>query len=126
MKCESWLRPKKSLITAFSSFSRLSRMYFRVGGAGVGRASVSLKINSHDTIVDHTWVWRADHGSGVGWNSNTGANGVVVNGNNVTVYGLFVEHYQDLREQPIRPALNAPERVQKLLDQVTSKGEVNG
>ena len=24
----------------------------------------------------------------------------------------FVEHYQDLREQPIRPALNAPERVQ--------------
>jgi hypothetical protein len=73
----------------------LHDVYFRVGGAGVGRASVSLKINSHDTIVDHTWVWRADHGSGVGWNSNTGANGVVVNGNNVTVYGLFVEHYQE-------------------------------
>ena len=44
----------------------LHDVYFRVGGAAVGRASVSLSINSHDTIVDHTWVWRADHGSGVG------------------------------------------------------------
>ncbi len=73
----------------------LDDVYFRVGGAAVGRASVSLSINSHDTIVDHTWIWRADHGSGVGWNSNTGANGLIVNGNNVTIYGLFVEHYQE-------------------------------
>jgi hypothetical protein len=73
----------------------LHDVFFRVGGAGVGRATVSLKINSHDTIVDHTWIWRADHGSGVGWKSNTGANGLIVNGNNVTIYGLFVEHYQE-------------------------------
>ena len=72
----------------------LHDVFFRVGGAGVGRAAVSFRINSNDAIVDHTWVWRADHGSGVGWASNTGANGLVVNGNNVTVYGLFVEHYQ--------------------------------
>ncbi len=75
--------------------SSLHDLFFRVGGAGVGRASVSLRINSNDTIVDHTWIWRADHGSGVGWDSNTGANGLVVNGNNVTIYGLFVEHYQE-------------------------------
>jgi len=73
----------------------LHDVFFRVGGAGVGRATVSLKIDSHDTIVDHTWIWRADHGSGVGWKSNTGANGLIVNGNNVTIYGLFVEHYQE-------------------------------
>ena len=72
----------------------LHDIFFRVGGAGVGRAAVSLEINSHDTIVDHTWIWRADHGSGVGWTSNTGANGLIVNGDNVTAYGLFVEHYQ--------------------------------
>jgi hypothetical protein len=75
----------------------LHDVFFRVGGAGVGRASVSLRINASDTIVDHTWIWRADHGSGVGWNSNTGANGLVVNGNNITVYGLFVEHYQEFQ-----------------------------
>jgi hypothetical protein len=72
----------------------LHDVFFRVGGAGVGRASVSLKIDSNDVIVDHTWIWRADHGSGVGWTNNTGANGLIVNGNDVTVYGLFVEHYQ--------------------------------
>ncbi len=72
----------------------LADIFFRVGGAGVGRAVVDLRINSNDTIVDHTWIWRADHGSGVGWNLNTSANGVVVNGNRVTAYGLFVEHHQ--------------------------------
>jgi hypothetical protein len=47
--------------------------------------------------VDHTWIWRADHGKGVGWNQNLSANGMVVNGNNVTVYGLFVEHHQEFQ-----------------------------
>lgn len=75
----------------------LHDVFFRVGGAGVGRASVNLRINSNDTIVDHTWIWRADHGAGVGWKSNTSANGLVVNGNAVTVYGLFVEHYQEFQ-----------------------------
>jgi len=72
----------------------LADIFFRVGGAGVGRAVVDLRINSNDTIVDHTWIWRADHGSGVGWNLNTSATGIVVNGNRVTAYGLFVEHHQ--------------------------------
>jgi hypothetical protein len=29
-----------------------------------------------------------------GWTQNTGRDGLIVNGNNVTFYGLFVEHYQ--------------------------------
>jgi hypothetical protein len=72
----------------------LHDVFFRVGGAGVGRAKVDLLINSNDTIIDHTWIWRADHGAGVGWTSNLSDNGLVVNGNNVTAYGLFVEHHQ--------------------------------
>jgi hypothetical protein len=75
----------------------LHDVFFRVGGAAVGRTVVNLQINSNDTIVDHTWIWRADHGSGVGWSSNTSQNGLVVNGNNVTVYGLFVEHHQQFQ-----------------------------
>src|SRR5262249_41507257 len=71
----------------------LHDIFFRVGGAGVGRAKVNLKINSDDTLVDHTWIWRADHGDGVGWTKNTSENGIVVDGNNVTIYGLFVEHH---------------------------------
>jgi hypothetical protein len=72
----------------------LHDVFFRVGGAGVGRTIVNLQINSNDTIIDHTWIWRADHGANVGWDANTSANGLVVNGNNVTAYGLFVEHHQ--------------------------------
>ncbi|HEX7728926.1 MAG TPA: coagulation factor 5/8 type domain-containing protein [Terracidiphilus sp.] len=72
----------------------LHDIFFRVGGAGVGRALVNLEINSNDTVVEHTWIWRADHGDGVGWTENSSDNGLIVNGDNVTAYGLFVEHHQ--------------------------------
>ena len=72
----------------------LHDVFFRVGGAGVGRADVNLRVNSSDTIIDHTWIWRADHGRGVGWDQNLSNNGLVVNGDRVTAYGLFVEHHQ--------------------------------
>jgi hypothetical protein len=72
----------------------LHDLFVRVGGMHAGRAAVSVRVNSHDVIGDHLWLWRGDHGTGIGWNTNTAANGLVVNGNDVTMYGLFVEHYQ--------------------------------
>ncbi|HXS75993.1 MAG TPA: hypothetical protein VN753_07450 [Terracidiphilus sp.] len=75
----------------------LHDVFFRDGGAAAGRAKVNLEINANDTVIDHTWIWRADHGSGVGWTSNLSDNGLVVNGNNVTAYGLFVEHHQQFQ-----------------------------
>ena len=74
--------------------SSLHDVYFRIGGAGPGRATTSLVVDSADVIVDHIWAWRADHGDGVGWEQNTADTGVVVNGPNVVATGLFVEHYQ--------------------------------
>lgn len=75
----------------------LHDVFFRVGGAGVGKTVGNLEINSNDTIVDHTWIWRADHGAEVGWTNNLSTNGLVVNGSNVTIYGLFVEHHQQFQ-----------------------------
>ncbi|MFI2752172.1 adenylyl cyclase [Cellulomonas sp. P22] len=74
----------------------LSDVYFRVGGPHVGKATVSLEVNSDDVLIDHLWAWRADHGvpGSFGWDVSTGRNGVVVNGDDVTATGLFVEHYQ--------------------------------
>jgi len=69
-------------------------VYFRIGGAQAGRATTSLVVNSDDVIIDHIWAWRADHGDGVGWETNTADTGVIVNGANVVATGLFVEHYQ--------------------------------
>jgi hypothetical protein len=74
--------------------SALSDVFFRIGGAEPGSATTSLVVNSDNVILDDIWAWRADHGNGVGWTSNTADTGVVVNGDNVTAYGLFVEHYQ--------------------------------
>ena len=78
----------------------LSDVYFRVGGPHIGRADVALEVNSNNVLIDHTWVWRADHGvEGLSdterWNTNIGRNGLVVNGDNVTATGLFVEHFQE-------------------------------
>jgi hypothetical protein len=73
----------------------LQDVFFRIGGPGLGRARTSLVVNSNDTIIDNIWAWRADHGTGVGWTKNTAETGVVVNGDDVTAYGLFVEHFQE-------------------------------
>ena len=82
----------------------LSDVYFRVGGPHIGKTTTALEANSDNVLIDHTWVWRADHGiegftNGVNgdtdrWNTNIGTNGVIVNGANVTATGLFVEHFQ--------------------------------
>jgi hypothetical protein len=71
-------------------------IYTRIGGATVGNTTVSMQINSSNVIGDNFWLWRADHGNAgtVGWTVNTATNGLVVNGNNVTIYGLAVEHFQ--------------------------------
>lgn len=76
----------------------LSDVYTRVGGAVDGKAKITVEINSNNVIGDHFWLWRADHGKAedsTGWDKNTAKNGLVVNGDDVTVYGLFCEHFQE-------------------------------
>jgi hypothetical protein len=72
----------------------LHDVFFRIGGPHVGKATQSLVVNSDHVILDGIWAWRADHGNGVGWSSNTADSGVVVNGDDVTAMGFAVEHYQ--------------------------------
>ena len=85
----------------------LSDVYFRIGGPYVGKTDIALEVNSDDVLIDHTWVWRADHGiegfdrtdgafgDNERWRTNIGRNGVVVNGDRVTATGFFVEHFQE-------------------------------
>ena len=78
----------------------LSDLFFRVGGAVRGRVATCLEINSNHVIGDHLWIWRADHGDRAGgriadgWDENSADQGLIVNGDDVTIYGLFVEHFQ--------------------------------
>ncbi|QAY65384.1 immunoglobulin-like domain-containing protein [Paenibacillus protaetiae] len=73
----------------------LSDIYFRTGGATAGSNDTGLEINSNNVIGDHFWIWRADHGEGAGWTDNVSRNGLIVNGEDVTIYGLFNEHHNE-------------------------------
>ncbi len=82
-----------------SNPTTLSDVYFRVGGPHIGKADIALEVNSDNVLIDHTWVWRGDHGAEgftdtERWNTNTGRYGAVINGDHVTATGLFVEHFQ--------------------------------
>jgi hypothetical protein len=73
----------------------LQDVFFRIGSSVQGKATTTLAVHSDDTIIDHIWAWRADHGGApTGWTVNTGDTGVIVNGDDVLATGLFVEHYQ--------------------------------
>ncbi len=83
----------------------LSDVYFRVGGPHVGKVDTALVVDADDVLIDHIWVWRADHGvegftAGVAgdtdrWNTNIGRVGAVINGDRAKATGLFVEHFQE-------------------------------
>lgn len=76
----------------------LSDLYFRVGGTpqlNPAKADTCIEIHSNDVIGDNFWIWRADHGDLVGWDDNVGRRGIVVNGDNVTMYALMVEHFEE-------------------------------
>eukprot|EP00927_Polykrikos_kofoidii_P059613 TRINITY_DN5475_c0_g1_i1.p1 TRINITY_DN5475_c0_g1~~TRINITY_DN5475_c0_g1_i1.p1 ORF type:complete len:708 (+),score=103.17 TRINITY_DN5475_c0_g1_i1:56-2179(+) len=73
----------------------LHDLFVRVGGINpAARARIMVRIASGNVIGDNLWLWRADHGFGD--TGIAGANpsdvGLVVTGNDVTMYGLAVEH----------------------------------
>lgn len=73
----------------------------RVGGVQSKNIQIhtSMQINSNNVVGDHFWLWRADHGSQSGgnlrWVRDRCKNGLTVTGDDVTLYGLFAEHYQE-------------------------------
>lgn len=73
----------------------LSDIFFRIGGAFdySTKVEIALEINSDNVIGDNFWIWRADHGKGVGWEKNRANYGMIVNGDKVTTYALMVEHF---------------------------------
>jgi hypothetical protein len=85
--------PQGSAASHAANPTTVQDVFVRIGGAGPAKATTSMEINSNDTIIDHTWIWRADHGAGAGWESNRADYGLQVNGDNVLATGLFVEHF---------------------------------
>lgn len=90
---------RKTSVRHDANPSVLSDLFFRIGGFRPDKVHVdqAVKISSNDVIGDHFWIWRADHGvrGSVGWDINTAKNGLVVDGDHVSIYGLFNEHFQE-------------------------------
>lgn len=79
------------------NFITLSDLFFRVGGTATAlptKVKQCVTLNSDNIVGDNFWVWRADHGDQVAWDKNTADTGIVVNGDNVTMYALMVEHFE--------------------------------
>ena len=73
----------------------LHDVFFRIGGAGrrQGHHQPGGQQQQRDRRP-HVALARRPRRRGVGWTTNTADNGLIVNGDDVTMYGLFVEHYQ--------------------------------
>jgi len=67
-----------SRVSHRSDPTSLNDVFFRVGGATAGTATTCLEIDSDNVILDNSWIWRADHGTGVGWTDNVSDHGLVV------------------------------------------------
>ncbi|MCR5755079.1 MAG: sialidase [Acetatifactor sp.] len=113
----------------------LNDTFFRVGGVTPSNTSVDscVIINSNNVVGDNFWVWRADHGSGVSWTANYAKNGIIVNGDDVTIYALMVEHFMEY--QTVWNGENGtvvfyqselPYDVPKQSEWVSEDGKVNG
>jgi len=87
--------PKDSSADHSTNPTFLYDLTVRTGGATPGLNDVGITINSNHVVADQIWLWRADHGAGAAWATNPTKNGLVVNGNDVTVYGLFNEHHEE-------------------------------
>jgi hypothetical protein len=76
----------------------LSDMFPRVGGPTDTASAITMfEVNQNETVIDHTWCWRADHDSngvrsGLGPTKAQVQFGLVVNGDNVRGFGIFSEH----------------------------------
>ena len=88
--------PQTNTCTDPADPTTLSDVFMRIGGPHVGKAVLGLVINSDNVLMDDIWSWRADHGvaGSFGWTVSPADTGLVVNGDNVTATGLFVEHYK--------------------------------
>ena len=70
-------------------------VFFRIGGETAGSVKTAFVDDADYSLIDDVWSWRADHGAGAGtWTGDTADTGAAVGGDNVTAYGLAVEHYQ--------------------------------
>lgn len=72
-------------------------IFARVGGPAtpyMPQAMVMVTLNSGNVVGDNLWLWRADHtATGLVYNGDCPVeNALIINGDDVTMYGMKAEH----------------------------------
>lgn len=81
------------------------------GGSHQSAAYSCVTINSNNVIGEDLWLWRADHDAQsevdpenppsqrnlTTWHDDKAQYGIIINGDNVTMLGLAVEHFQNFQ-----------------------------
>ncbi len=82
----------------------LQDIYCRAARINDTQASPSayacVRVDANYVIGENLWLWRADHDEQatlIPFNINYCKHGLIVNGNNVEMNGLFVEHFNDIQ-----------------------------
>ncbi|MCC2624386.1 MAG: hypothetical protein K0R14_259 [Burkholderiales bacterium] len=83
----------------------LHDVYFRIAETQLKnpvqerQTEAAVIINTSYVLGDNLWVWRADHDfratKSITWGQDLAKYGLIVYGDNVTINGLAVEHFQD-------------------------------
>lgn len=93
----------------FDLFTRVGAFYYETTfheKCLITRADYHVRVDGHNLLMDNTWFWHADHDDCTFLGPSPRAEspssdrcfsgtGLLVNGDNVTVYGLAVEHTED-------------------------------
>ncbi len=69
------LGSSKTTVRHDSAPTALFDVSCRVGGATAGTTQTCVIININNVFLDNVWLWRADHGNGVGWTVNPATHG---------------------------------------------------
>jgi len=79
-----------------SNPTSINDVFARVGGPGHDAVSAvtMMEVNGSHVVLDNVWLWRADILQNAGGRTRDVRHGLVVNGHNVTAYGLASEHMQ--------------------------------
>jgi hypothetical protein len=80
--------------------TQIQTLAHRPAAAGGHQINGTINVTNPDTVVLGMGIATLmSNGGNVGWTTNTAVNGLMVNGANVTMYGLAVEHYQAVQVQ---------------------------
>ncbi len=90
----------------YDVYARIAETQLSSRTKTIRQTTTAVVINTNNVVGDNLWIWRGDHDKASGtdpnpaknlvtWEQNVAQHGLIVNGDEVAIYGLAVEHFRD-------------------------------